>query len=87
MKPLLMVANVLHRGPHFVFKAGDDALDLIVSGANLARKDDALGGHQRLARNARERIFSQEGVNDGVGDPIGYFVRVPFGNAFRREDV
>ena len=55
--------------------------------ADFAGEDDAIGGRQRLAGDARFGVLGQEQVDDGVADLVGDLVRMAFGNGFGREEV
>ena len=80
----LVVADVMHgesRQMSEVFR-GDG-----IRAAGLAREHDAVGGHQRLAGDARIGVCRQEGVEHRVADPVGDLVGVAFGDRFRREEV
>jgi S-adenosylmethionine synthetase len=47
--------------------------------------DDQARGDQRLARDARERVVRERGVEDGVRDLVGDLVRVTLGHRLGRE--
>ena len=77
----------------------DDALDLLdrardplvvlidALAPDLAGEDDAVGGGQRLAGDARLRILGQEQIDDRVGNLVGDLVGMAFGNRFGREEI
>ena len=62
----------------------DQALEIDVGlGRDLARDDHQAGRRQGFRRHAAVRILLQAGIENGVGDLVGNFVRVAFGNGFR----
>jgi hypothetical protein len=96
VEALLLVADVLDRGADLGLQRAEDVLGQLLvgglvaarlAGPHFARQDDAVGGDQGLAGDARFGVGAQEGVDDGVADPIGDLVRMAFGNAFTGEDV
>ncbi len=58
-----------------------------VGQADLAADHDAVGGGEGLAGDAGLGLFGQEGVEDGVRDPVADLVGVALGDGFRGEDV
>ena len=96
VEALLLVADVLDRLADLGLEAPDDLLGQGLAfglGAarpartDLAGQDDAIGGHQGLARDAGLRLDAEKGVHDGVGDAVGDLVRVALGHALGREDI
>ena len=55
--------------------------------ADLAGDDDAVGGRQGFAGNARLGLSRQIGVDDGVGDAVANLVRVTLGNRLTGEQI
>ena len=84
VEPLLLVADVAHRG-------ADDALDLgrrDLGAAGLAGDDDEVGGRQGLAGDAGVGVAGGEkGVDHGVGDAVAHLVRVALGHRLAGEEV
>ena len=65
-------------------------LDLVedrVGAAHFAGDDDAIGGGERLAGDARLRQRREVGVDDGVGDPVADLVRMTFGDRLAGEQI
>ena len=62
-------------------------LVISTAAADLAAEDDALGGHQRLAGDARLGVLGQEQVDDRVGNLVGDLVGMAFGNGFGGEEI
>ena len=56
-------------------------------GGDLAGDDRHAGRDQRLAGDSSGRIARQDGVEHGIGDLIGDFVGMTFGDGLGREDV
>lgn len=73
------VPHLPHRLAHQV---GDVHVPL---GGDLPGHEDEPGGHQGLRRHPGLLVLGDEGVQDGVGDPVGQLIRVPLGNRFRRD--
>ena len=84
VESVLLVADVPHRIPGDVLDRG--VIDVVRS-AHLARDDDAVGRAERLHRHARLRVGRQEGVDDGVGNPVADLVRMTFRHGFAGEDI
>ncbi len=79
VKAFLLVADVVDGGARrFLDLAGRDAF----RAAHLAGDDDAVGGGQRLAGDARFRHRAEEEVDDRIRDAVADLVRVTFGNGF-----
>ena len=58
-----------------------DLLDVDVGrGRDLARHHHEARVHQRLARDAADRVVAQDRVEDAVGDLVGDLVRVALGD-------
>src|SRR5262249_6521804 len=62
--------------------------------ARLARDDDPVGGGEGLASNphvagvpAMTRPELEERIDDFIGNPVAYFVRMTFGNRLAREQI
>ena len=96
VKAVLFVADVLDRGPDQRLEGLDQGLvaGFVVllggaglGGADFSGQDDAIGGDQGLAGDAGFRLSRQEGVDDGIADPVCNLVRVAFGHALAGEDV
>ena len=78
----LGVKAVLRAGvPHIAHRLPDDAwnVDVAIRG-DLPHHDHKAGGDDRLARDASQRIFGQDRVEDGVGDLVGQLVGMAFGD-------
>ncbi len=54
---------------------------------DLAEDGGEAGGHHRLARHPRQRVFAQHLVEDRIGDGIRHLVGVTFGDGFGGEQV
>ena len=52
-------------------------------GGNFTGDDDEAGGDERLAGYAALGVVRQYGVKDGVGNLVGYLVRVALGDRLR----
>ena len=64
--------------------AAHQRLEIHVSfGGDFARDDHQAGGREGFRGDAAVGVLLQAGVKDGVGDLVGNFVRVAFGNGFR----
>ena len=85
---VLLVADVLDAGAR-------DILDLVhvvgqsplIGQADLAADHDAVGGGECFAGDTGLGFLAQEGVKDGVRNPVADLVGVALGNGFRSEDV
>ena len=63
-----------------------DARDVDVAvGGDLPHHHREAGGDDCLARDARERVLGQDGVEDRVGDLVGELVGMTLGGRLRRE--
>ena len=96
VEPLLLVADVLDRCANLGLQRAYDVLGegLVLglrsarfSSPDLARQNDAVGGHQGLASDTRFGIGAQKRVDDGVGNSVSDLVRVTLGNTFAGEDI
>ena len=56
-------------------------------GGDLAGYYDKAGGQERFARHAAHGVLGKKRVKDGIGNLVGYFVRVPLGNRFRGKKI
>ena len=56
-------------------------------GGDLTSQHDQTRVAQGLSGNARVLVLSQDGIEDGIGNLIGNFVRMSFGNRLRRKQV
>jgi hypothetical protein len=75
------VTNLLDRAPHHL------VVIEIGLGRDLARDDDEVRFHHRLARDAAVLVLRQAGVEDRIGNRIGDLVGMPLGDRFGRENV
>ena len=71
---------------------GDDTADdgLPVDfrlGGDFTGNDNEVGCAESFTSHAALGILSQAGVEDRIGDLIGNFVGMPFGNRFRSKNV
>ena len=76
METVLFVPDALHR------VAGHGLQDFRRDRrrtTDFTGQDDAVGGGERLARDAGLRLRREKGVDDGIRDAIANLVRVPFG--------
>ncbi len=83
VEALLLVADVADGGAGEILDLAEDR----VGPANLAGDDDAVGGRQRLAGDARLGHGRQIGVDDGVGDAVADLVGMAFGDRFAGEQI
>jgi hypothetical protein len=75
------VADVADRG-------ADDFLEVDLGlGGEFAGDDDVVALDQGLARDARETVLREAGVEDGIGDAVGDLIRVALADLFGREGV
>src|SRR5439155_27319272 len=71
-----------------VDRAADDFLKVDVRARrDLAGDHREAGGDQRFAGDAADRVLGEDGVENGIGDLIGDFVRVSFGDRLGREKM
>ena len=56
-------------------------------GGDLTGYDHQAGRGQGLTSYAAHRIFSQAGVENGIGDLVGDFIRMPFSNGLGSEKI
>src|SRR3546814_11735116 len=89
VETVLFVADLLHR-------PADGGLDLVkrtrrpgaifidALAAEPARQHDELGRGQRIARDARLRVFRQEQIDDRIRKLVRNLVGMPFGHASGR---
>src|SRR5690606_24098463 len=75
-----VVADVQDHLAHHVFQID------IGGGGDFARDHGHAGLHQGFHRHARVRIILDDGVEHGIRNLVGHFVRVAFGYGFRRKD-
>ena len=54
---------------------------------DFASQDDDAGLDQGFAGDAGLGVFSNNGVQHGIGNLVGDFIRMPFGNGFRGEQI
>ena len=93
VEAVLLVADALHDAPHGLLDLLADAGRPIAGfvhdalAADLAGKDDAIGGGHRLAGDARLGVLGQEQVHDRVGNLVCDLVGMAFGNGFGGEQV
>ena len=80
---LLIVADILHRRADLRLQP----LHRGLGATDLTGEDDAIGGDQRLAGDARVWVGGQEGVDDGVRNAIRDLVGMTFGDGFRGEEI
>ena len=93
VKPVLLIANVLH-------DLADRILNLLLNtrrpvpagvhdalAPDFARKDNLLRCGQRFAGHARFGILRQEQIDDRIRNLVGDLVGMAFGNAFGRKEV
>ena len=69
-----VVADIVDGGARHFLNVDERA------GRDLAGDDDEAGGDQRLARHAADRIPRQDRIENGIGNLIGDFVGVAFGD-------
>ena len=81
VKAGLFVTDVLDRGAYLFFKR----VDHITWSADLAADDDEICRNQRFAGHARVGVLRQEGIDDGIGNTVGYLVGMALRNAFTGE--
>ena len=80
----LIVADVLDRHPR---QMGEVFVGDGVRPTGFTGKYDAVGRHQGFAGHAGIRVGGEEGVNNGVADPVGDLVGMAFRNRFGREQI
>src|SRR3546814_7899093 len=54
---------------------------------HLAGEHYPIGGCKGLDGNPRIRVMGEEGVDDGIGDPVAHLVGVSFGDRLAREEI
>ena len=75
----VVVANIVNDAAHDIF-------DIDISlGCDFAGDEHHASFDERLAGDARARVFFEQRVKNGVGNLIGHLVGVSFGNRFGRE--
>ncbi|MNH37921.1 hypothetical protein D3C79_988860 [compost metagenome] len=63
-----------------------DFFDIYPSaGGDFTADQHHAGFHVGFAGYARFRILFQDGIKNGIGDLIGNFIGMPFGDGLRRE--
>ena len=72
----IVVANFIDGGP---CQLGNIHIG---RGGDFTRHDDQAGGEQRLAGDSRHRVFTDDGVEDGVRNLVRHLVWVTFGHRF-----
>ena len=83
VEALLLVADVLDAVADDVLDVGED----VAGAADLAADDDAVGGREGLAGDARLGIGREEGVEDRVRDAVADLVRMPLRHGLGGEEV
>ncbi len=76
------------RVAHLSHGLADDPgdVDVAVSG-DLSDHDDQASRDDGLASHTRERVFGQDGIEDGVGDLVCDLVRMALGDRLRRKQA
>ena len=79
----MIITNIVHNLPRNSFR-----IDVIPTAAcNLARVNDQIMGHQCFNGDTTFGVNLQTKVQNGVGYLIAYFIRMPFTNRFRGENM
>ena len=72
----------------FANRGADNFLEINLRlGREFAGDDDVVALDQRLARDARETVLREAGIEDGIGDAVGDLIRVALADGFGREGV
>jgi hypothetical protein len=56
-------------------------------GSNFSSDNDMFSGNENFAGDTAFRITDDEAIDDTVGDDIGTFIGVPWGDDFRSKEV
>ena len=80
----LIVADILDGGARRFFHhpSGDRS-----GAADFAGQHDTVGGRQGFHRDAGIGIGTQEGIDDGVGDPVAHLVGMTFRHGLAGEQI
>ena len=62
-------------------------IDVCVLGTDFAAHDDQAGGAEGFAGHFGIGVLTEELVEDGIGDLVGHFVRMAFGNGFGSKQI
>ena len=84
MEAFLLVADLPHRAP----RCGLNGVPGHAFGPpDFACKDDMIGGDERFAGNARQRIRGQVKIHHSIGNTVANLVGMAFRYRFTRKEV